>query len=70
MRLKTVQFSFACMGLSSVVMLCECAAVYCHSAELIVFGSITNKNDEKEKNLVKNMCHVVRNVISVFMLVL
>lgn len=43
------------MGLSSVVILRECAAVYCHSDELTVFGSMTNKNDEKEKNLIKNV---------------
>lgn len=70
MRLKTVQFSFACMGLSSVVIVCECAAVYSHSDELTVFGSMTNKNDEKEKNLVKNMHRILRNVIFVLMLVL
>lgn len=53
MSLKTVQFSFACMGSSSVVILCACSAVYCHSDELIVFGSMTNKNDEQENILVK-----------------
>ncbi len=70
MSLKTVQCSFACMALSSVVTLCECSAVYCHSDEFIVFGSVTNKNEEKEKNLVKNMHHILRNPIFVFMLVL